>query len=43
MREEPTEEGSSPGISISGNKKRKVGGKMDIADEVSYQPVVTDL
>jgi len=33
MREEPTEEGSSPGIPNSGNKKRKVGGKMDIADE----------
>ena len=33
LREEPTEE------DLSGKKKQKVGGKIDIADRVSWRPV----
>jgi len=36
LREEPTEEDLSSMISDSGDKRQKVGGKIDIADRVSY-------
>lgn len=43
LREEPTEEGLSSVTPDSGNKRQKVDRKIDIADRVSYAPVITDV